>query len=179
MNCRLCSASNARRRRMGIVAALSAVVLLATPPLSASAATRAVAQTATTESADIATTVQGQSTRITSGYITYSITVTNHGPNYAQAVVMSDNWWSGITGFYSVTGSAPSGLSCTAPAVGSVGTVTCTTASLAPGASMAIRLTIHVRILFHNQLLIDTATASSQTFDPNTANNTATWVIEG
>jgi hypothetical protein len=70
-------------------------------------------------------------------------------------------------------------VSCTAPPLGSIGTVTCTTAALSRGASMTVALTSYARILFHNQVLIDTAIATSQTCDPNTANNTSTWAIEG
>lgn len=153
-----------------LAAALVAIVLFATTAPTASAAT---------ESADLATTVLGPGA-VTRGNVTYGITVANHGPNYADTAVMSDNWWGGMmVSFVSVRGSAPSGVTCTAPPAGSPGTVTCTTASLAPGTSMAIALTVHVGFLFHHQLLGDSATATSQTFDPNTANNTATTVAEG
>ena len=168
---RLSHLLNARRKPSAVIPALVAIVL--------SFAAAAPAAWAATESADLATTVLGPG-RFTSGNITYGIAVANHGPSYARTVVMSDNWWGGMmVTFVSVRGSAPSGVSCTAPPAGSHGTVTCTTASLAPGASMAIALTVHVGFLFHNQLLDDNATASSQTFDPNTANNTATMVTQG
>jgi hypothetical protein len=168
---RLSHVLNARRKPSAVTPALVAIVL--------SFAAAAPAAWAATESADLATTVQGPGL-FTRGNITYRITVANHGPNYAHPVVMSDNWWGGMmVTFVRVSGSAPSGVSCTAPPAGSHLTVTCTTASLAPGASMAIALTVHVGFLFHNQLLDDNATATSQTFDPNTANNTATMVTKG
>jgi uncharacterized repeat protein (TIGR01451 family) len=160
----------ARPKGRALVPALAAILLFAGATPAARAAT---------QSADLATSVSGP-WQFTRGNITYGITVANHGPNYANTVVMSDNWWGGMmVTFVSVSGSAPSGVSCTAPPAGSHGTVTCTTASLAPGASMTIALTVHVGILFHNQLLDDSATAASQTFDPNAANNTATVVTKG
>jgi len=171
MVCRISRSLTVHRKGLIMMSAFAAAVLWAAPAPSASAAT--------SPSADLATTVLGPG-GFTSGNITYGITVANHGPNYAHTVVMSDNWWGGMmVTFVSVRGSAPSGVSCTAPPAGSHGTVTCTTASLAPGASMAVALTVHVGFLFHNQLLDDSATATSQTFDPNTANNTATIVTKG
>jgi uncharacterized repeat protein (TIGR01451 family) len=169
MICRLSHSLNARRKASAVTLALVAIVLFGAA---------APAAAATPESADLATTVlPGLFSR---GNITYGITVANHGPSYAQTVLMSDNWWGGMmVTFVSVRGSSPSGVSCTASPAGSPGTVTCTTASLAPGASMAVALMVHVGFLFHHQLLGDNARASSQTFDPNTANNTATTVAEG
>jgi hypothetical protein len=39
---------------------------------------------------------------------------------------------------------------------------------------MTIDMEVLSGLYFHNQLMIDTATVSSVTFDPDTANNTAT-----
>jgi hypothetical protein len=39
---------------------------------------------------------------------------------------------------------------------------------------MTITMVVHVGFYLHNQAVVDTATAASNTFDPNTANNTAT-----
>jgi hypothetical protein len=44
---------------------------------------------------------------------------------------------------------------------------------------MVIALAIHVRAVFHSQLVVDSATASSQTPDPNLANNAATVATRG
>jgi uncharacterized repeat protein (TIGR01451 family) len=172
MVCRISRSLTVHRKGLIMMSAFAAAVLWAAPAPSASAAT--------SPSAELASTVMGPARFYFSGNITYRITVTNQGPAYAQTVIVSDSWWGGfMTTFYSVSGSAPSGVLCTTPPVGSYGTVTCTTGSLAPGASVAIALTIHVRAVLHNQLLDDTATATSPTFDPNTANNTARAVTEG
>jgi uncharacterized repeat protein (TIGR01451 family) len=158
------------RRRASLLAVASIVLV--------SCAAMAPSAWADTGSADLATTVAGPARFGFSGYITYRIAVTNHGPNYAHNVVLSDGWSGGWTTFVNAGASAPAGASCPPPTVGSH-TVTCTAALLAPGASMTVNVTIHVRALFHNQVLVNTATASSQTFDPNIANNTATVITRG
>ena len=38
---------------------------------------------------------------------------------------------------------------------------------------MAVIMAVRVGLYFHNQLICDTATATSSTIDPNTPNNTA------
>lgn len=128
-------------------------------------------------SADLATTVTKPSFRVFVGSLTtFTITVTNHGPDSARSVLVRDSW-SSFSTFYGVSATVPSGANCSAPPVGSRGTVTCTTASLTPGASMIIHLTLRVEG-FPNQLVQDTATATSTTPDPNAANNTATSSVE-
>ena len=161
-------AVSARPRGAAVTSALAMIAFLATlAPIAANASS----------SADLATTVTNPSSRVFDGsYTTLTITVTNHGPDSTQSVVVSDNWYSFST-FYGVSATAPSGAKCSAPPVGSRATVTCTTASLTPGASMIIRLTLRVEG-FHNQLVQDTASAASTTFDPNTANNTASTSVE-
>jgi hypothetical protein len=44
---------------------------------------------------------------------------------------------------------------------------------LASGASIAITIVVHVGFYMYNQLVTNSATTTSNTFDPNTANNTA------
>jgi uncharacterized repeat protein (TIGR01451 family) len=140
---------------------LAAIAVLATPAIPASAADA---------SADLATTVGPTSGRMLGGPVTFTITVKNNGPDSAQNVVLSDTF-SGFATFQSV--SAPSGTSCTAPPFGTRGTVTCTTGSLAPGDSVTVRVTVHAGNLGFRDIIGDTATATSTTFDPNTANNSA------
>jgi uncharacterized repeat protein (TIGR01451 family) len=128
------------------------------------------------QTADLATTIQGDTIVVSGIHLYYTITVTNHGPDPASDVVMTDHEPYNTT-FYSVSPSP--GSSCTSPAVGVSGTVSCTIASLPPGASMTITLVVYLRFIFHNQLVVDSASATSLTFDPNTANNTATTVAKG
>jgi uncharacterized repeat protein (TIGR01451 family) len=163
----------ARLKRPAALVALVLVVALPAPAASAAA------------TADLGTTLSEGGIATVGGYMSYTITVTNAGPDYATNVAVSDRtpsnvWATHPTTFYCVgsgTGwcdQLASGVSCTTPPVGSAGLVTCATASLPPGAQMTITIVIRVGFYLHNQVISDSATASSSTFDPNTTNNTAT-----
>ncbi|MDQ3282017.1 MAG: DUF11 domain-containing protein [Acidobacteriota bacterium] len=106
---------------------------------------------------------------VTNANVTYTITLTNNGPDAATNVTMTDTLSPGST-FQSVTPAA--GFNCTTPAVNSTGTVTCTAASFANGATATF--TIVAKATAASGSIGNTATASSNTFDPNTANNSAT-----
>jgi uncharacterized protein len=171
-------------RRFAVITPLAVMAFLATSALPASAASA---------SADLATTIAAHGTNVQGGSIGYTITVTNNGPDAASDAIMTDHipasmWSRYPTTFYCVgsvkpvgtpgwCGPLPSSVSCTTPPVGSTGTVSCTTSSLAPGASMTIEMAIRVGFYFSFQLVQDTATATSSTFDPNTANNTASVAV--
>ena len=123
----------------------------------------------TTQSADLSTSIQGPTICAHQGNIVYTITVTNHGPNTASNVVMTDSTplHTAFTGVTTTTGS------CTTPPVGGAGTVSCKATSLPNAASMTIKLDVKITFALHNQAIGDTATATSATFDPTTADNTA------
>lgn len=172
--------SNIRPKSIALTSAFAAIAFLAAPTLPANAAD---------PTADLATTITAQGTTHLGGGIGYTITVTNDGPDAASNVVMTDqiprSMWSRYpTTFLCVGSVAPPGtpwcslplppeVSCITPPVGSTGTVTCSTSSLAPGASMRIFMAIRAGAYLPHQLAIDTATAASTTTDPNPANNTA------
>src|SRR5947207_9711720 len=75
------------------------------------------------------------------GTLTYTIGVSNAGPNTAASVAMSDVL-PALTTFQSIT--TPAGWTCTTPAAGSTGTVNCTTASMASGATATFTLVVQV-----------------------------------
>jgi uncharacterized repeat protein (TIGR01451 family) len=100
--------------------------------------------------------------------LTYSITVTNNGPDAASNVNIQDAIPAG-TNFNSV---ATTSGSCTAPAPGSAGTVNCTAPALASGSAITETLTVNVTAGLLSTIT-DTATVSSTTFDP-TSNTSAT-----
>ncbi|NOT61302.1 MAG: DUF11 domain-containing protein, partial [Acidobacteria bacterium] len=102
--------------------------------------------------------------------LTYTITVTNSGPDPAATVVLNDTLPAGTT-FVSLT--APSGWSCTTPAVGATGTVSCSNASFAVG-SAAFTLVVNVGLSAANSTLSNTATATSTTTDPAPGNESGT-----
>jgi uncharacterized repeat protein (TIGR01451 family) len=155
------------RRRFALIVPLAALAF---------GATSGFAAEAQAQSADLATTISAsQPHPIFGSNESFTITVTNKSHDTAQSVAVSDNWTTAST-FVGVSATAPSGATCTAPPVGSRGTVTCTTASLTHRAAMTVVLTLHSEC-FHNQLLQDTATATSTTPDPNSANNTATIAL--
>ncbi len=107
------------------------------------------------------------------GTITYSNTVTNNGPASAAAPVFTQATPTNTT-FLSVTASA--GWTCTNPAVGGTGTITCTDGSALINAGIAtftVKVTVNAGVT-DGSTISATANVASTTGDSNTANNTAT-----
>jgi uncharacterized repeat protein (TIGR01451 family) len=123
-------------------------------------------------SADMAVTATGPSSVTAGTSATYTITITNHGPNAAAGVVLTDTLPSGST-FGSVTQS--SGPDAFTP-LQSGNTVTETaTANIASGRTDVFTLVVNApSSLPVGANFSDTASVSSTTTDPNNANNTAT-----
>jgi uncharacterized repeat protein (TIGR01451 family) len=71
----------------------------------------------------------------------YTIVLTNNGPDAATSITLTDVLISSLT-FQSIT--EPAGFDCATPAVGSSGTITCTGSTLANGASATFTLTVQV-----------------------------------
>jgi uncharacterized protein (TIGR03437 family) len=103
--------------------------------------------------------------------VTYQLVVTNSGPLAAANVTLTDVVPTNMT-FRSV--SAPTGWSCTSPVVGSTGTITCATNSLATGATanFTVVLTVGGSVV-RGTTLTNTAQLSAQTPDPVAANNSS------
>jgi uncharacterized repeat protein (TIGR01451 family) len=122
--------------------------------------------------ADLSVTKTGTPNLVTPGTnITYTITVNNAGPSNAATVALSDPLPASTT-FVSLT--SPAGWTCTTPAVGANGTVSCTVAVLAPGSAV---FTLVVKVAANAQPVItNTATISSATSDPIPGNNSGTAV---
>src|SRR4051812_16857619 len=81
--------------------------------------------------ADLSITKVDDPDPVTAGSsLVYTITVSNKGPDNADSAMLSDPLPAGTT-FQSLA--APAGWSCTTPAMGATGTVSCTAAALAPG----------------------------------------------
>jgi len=104
------------------------------------------------------------------GTLVYTVTVTNLGPFQASAVTLVDPV-PALSTFVSVNSG---GASCTAPAPGQVGTVTCNLGNMASGASATVTITVQISKLPNKSSITNTATVSSPNFDPNPANNSAT-----
>lgn len=107
----------------------------------------------------------------TGAIITYTITVTNNGPNSASNVTLTDNLPAG-TSF--VSNSGASGWTCFDPVVGSTGAITCTIASLASGGTVTFTAVVQVSCnVAHATVINDTATVSGSTPDPNLSDNSS------
>ena len=120
------------------------------------------------KTADAATVTPG-------GTVTYTVTVTNHGPSDATGVVLADTV--GTPDALSLTGASvgAGGLSCGTVAAGGV---SCTMATLAAGASASAHVTGQVAPgAAAGAPLVNQASVSSSTPDPDLSNNTASATL--
>ena len=100
--------------------------------------------------------------------VSFSVTITNHGPTVAKNVVMSDT----LPGQLSYFGSSDGGASCTIRGR----QVSCRVSKLNVGQS--ITMSIKGRIVDNKAKSIkNTATVVSETRDPKPANNTSSAVV--
>jgi uncharacterized repeat protein (TIGR01451 family) len=125
--------------------------------------------------ADLAVTNAGTPNPVIPGNtITYTQMVTNNGPldainaSFGEAIP-------GNTTFQSLIAAA--GWTCTTPAVGAGGNISCTNPDVANGASGTFTLVVQVSpVTVSGTQITDTDSVSSGSNDPNLANNTATVV---
>jgi uncharacterized repeat protein (TIGR01451 family) len=104
--------------------------------------------------------------------LTYTITLTNDGPDNAENAVLEDNTPAGTT-FQSLT--APAGWTCVTPAVGATGLVSCSIDSLEADAQAVFTLTVRIdNGVAQGTVITNTAAVSSDTLDPETGDNEAT-----
>jgi len=136
------------------------------------------ATTNITACADLSVTKTDSPDPVTAGTnLTYTIMVKNNGPNTATAVSMTDALPTG-TSFVSVT--CPVGWTCSAPPVGSGGTVTATIPTLANGVSATITVVVKVDpsdlagSTISNTAKVTAGTTAAPSPDPVTTNNNAT-----
>jgi uncharacterized repeat protein (TIGR01451 family) len=106
--------------------------------------------------------------------LTYTITVTNSGSEAAASVTLSDTLPAGTT-FVSLT--APAGWSCSTPAVGAGGLVSCSIDSLAVGSGMFSLVAAVPSSASNGTVIANTATVAAVTGDPDNANNSATATV--
>jgi uncharacterized repeat protein (TIGR01451 family) len=103
------------------------------------------------------------------GTLIYTVVVKNLGPYRAASVLMNDPVPSNST-FVSLNTSA----SCTAPAVGMVGTITCNLGNMPVGATSTFQITVRVDGATNKVSISNTAAAVGLSFDPNPGNSAAT-----
>ncbi len=124
--------------------------------------------------ADVAVLVSGPPTTVAGTSSTFTITVTNNGPQAASSVLLSDALPPGAT-FASLTQDTGPVFGCTTPGIGSPGTITCSIASLPSGATASFSLAMNVSAsAADGSTLSNTASITSTTSDPNTSNDSYT-----
>jgi len=157
----------------GTMLSNTANVSSTTPDPAAANNSSTVSSTVQVTSADLALTKSGPASATAGSNVSYTLSLLNNGPSAASAVVLSDTLPAGET-FVSLTQTTGPVFACTTPAPGAGGTITCTIASLATGASASFSL---VAALPANAsvgtMFTNTATATSSTADPGGANNSA------
>ena len=132
------------------------------------------ASTTTSLNADVMVNKIGPATAAAGSNITYTITVTNNGPSTASALSLSDSLPANTT-FVSEAQSSGPAFTCTTPAAGATGTVNCTAASLAPGASSVFSILVKIGAAVPaGSNISNTAAVSSSGADGNPANNSST-----
>lgn len=118
--------------------------------------------------ADLSLTMSGPSTVRKGSSATYVLVMRNAGPVTAHHVVLTDNlpYGSQVTSVQSTQGS------CTPPSR-TASTVTCNLGDIASGADVSSGLTIKITARASSGFLNNVASVSSDQFDPNTSNNSA------
>jgi uncharacterized repeat protein (TIGR01451 family) len=129
------------------------------------------ATTTLVASSDVGVTKSGPASAVQNQDVTYNISVTNNGPSDATGVQLTDTIPAQAT-FVSFNQNSGPGFSCTTPAGGGSGTVTCNIATLAAGATATFTLVVHTTASVSGGML-NTANVSSTSSDPNNANNSA------
>jgi uncharacterized repeat protein (TIGR01451 family) len=110
------------------------------------------------------------------GDATYTVTVTNAGPDPAAGVQLSLP----STGALFVSLAAPAGWSCTTPAVGAAGAITCTRASFASGATSTFTYVARAAQATFGDAdatITQTAAVTGATIDATAANDAASAAV--
>ena len=118
--------------------------------------------------ADMSVIKTGPATANAGTLLSYTITVTNNGPNPAINATLTDTVPAGTT-FSSLL--SPGGWSCTTPAVNGTGTINCTIGSMAAGSAV---FTLNVNGPATPATVSNTATVSSSSTDNTPGNNSST-----
>jgi len=119
--------------------------------------------------ADVAVTKSGSPNPVdVNTTLVYTIQVTNNGPAVSTNVVATDTLPSAVT---YVSSSSTQG-----PCVQAAGTVTCTIGTMTVGQLVVINITVTASTFSSASLATNTVTITHSDPDPNSANNTATFV---
>ena len=117
--------------------------------------------------ADLALTKVASPTSVdVHGEVTYTLTATNAGPDSAKAALVTDELPAGESYVNNSGGCSDAGQ-----------TVTCALGDLANGATRTIRLVVRIELALAAQSVTNTAEVSSETPDPEAADNIAAATI--
>jgi uncharacterized repeat protein (TIGR01451 family) len=129
------------------------------------------ALSAAAQTADLVISKSGTESASAGDTIAYSIFVFNNGPDNASNVTVSDPLPAGTT-FVSIDASEGA-FTCNTPAVGSGGTVTCSATTMPVEGTVRFTLSVKTSSSAPSGSITNTATITSTTPDPNTADNTS------
>jgi uncharacterized repeat protein (TIGR01451 family)/LPXTG-motif cell wall-anchored protein len=135
----------------------------------------AAASTEVAPEADLTIAKTGPANGAPGADIGYTLTASNDGPNDAANASLTDTLPSGVT-FVSMTQNSGPTATLTTPAVGASGTVTATWAAFDFDDTAVFTLTVNIGSGFSGDLL-NTATITAETADPDTANNSSTATL--
>jgi uncharacterized repeat protein (TIGR01451 family) len=130
----------------------------------------------TVTSSDISVTKTGPANAFIGGTLSWTITLSNTGPDSTTNASFTDVLPANTT-FISLTQNSGPTANCSAPAVGSSGTVLCTFNNSALSGEGSGQFTLVARIASNTAdggIISNTATATSDNADPNTGNNSST-----
>src|SRR5258708_34120943 len=123
--------------------------------------------------ADVGVTKNGPTAAAAGGDVVYTIHVVSNGPAVAQSVSLNETLPRTITFVPMVQNTAPA-FSCSTPLAGSGGTVTCTIASMAVGASADFTLTGHIPGATSSGTAFSNTASVTSAQDPNPENDSST-----
>ena len=121
--------------------------------------------------ADIAVFKSGPGEAAAGSDVSYAVTITNFGPDAASDATLTDPIPTGMT-FVSATQDSGPTFSCSTPAVGDPGTVTCSIASLALNESADFTFVFHIPSnAAPGSSFVNTATGTTTSLDENPEND--------
>jgi uncharacterized repeat protein (TIGR01451 family) len=127
---------------------------------------------ASAQTADLLVSKSGPESALAGDTIDYSVFVFNAGPSTAQNVTVTDTLPAGTT-FVGINISS-SLFTCTTPAVGASGTVSCTAPAFDDESETSFTISVKTSSFASSGSISNTATITSATSDPDTSNNSST-----
>ncbi len=128
------------------------------------------------QSSDLIVSKTGPASAAADTDVTFTITVTNTGSDDISTTATLTDILPANTTFVSLP--TPANWACTTPAVGGTGPVTCTTGTLANGASGVFSLTVHIAAAAPPGSFITNIATISYPFDPTPENDSGTAVTQ-